>query len=107
MVAGFPPRRPGFKLGSGHVGIMVDKVELGLVSSESFGFPCQFSFHLLLHTHHLLSGAGTIGQLVAAVLSGLSLTPPQETKLKETRVKLSLCLISYELCLEDAWGVEV
>jgi hypothetical protein len=26
------------------------------------GFPCQFSFHRLLHTHHLSSGAGTIGQ---------------------------------------------
>jgi hypothetical protein len=25
--------------------------------SEYFGFPCQFSFHRLLHTHHLSSGA--------------------------------------------------
>jgi hypothetical protein len=50
--------------------------------SEYFGFPCQFSFQTLLHTHHLLvsSGAGIIGQLVADVPSGLSLTPPQETK---------------------------
>jgi hypothetical protein len=30
--------------------------------------------------HHLSSGAGTIGQLLADVPSGLSLTPPQETK---------------------------
>jgi hypothetical protein len=30
---------------------------------------------------HLSSGAGTIGQLVADVPSGLSLTPPKETKL--------------------------
>jgi hypothetical protein len=29
---------------------------------------------------HLLSGAGIIGQLVADVPSGLSLTPPQEGK---------------------------
>jgi hypothetical protein len=51
--------------------------------SEYFGFPCQFSFHRLLHIHHhLSSGAGTIGQLVADVPSGLSLTPPQETKKK-------------------------
>jgi hypothetical protein len=28
LVAGFPPRRPGFELGSGHVGIVVDKVTL-------------------------------------------------------------------------------
>jgi hypothetical protein len=33
------------------------------------------------HTHHhLASGAGTIGQTMADVPSGLSLTPPQETK---------------------------
>jgi hypothetical protein len=37
---------------SGHVGFVVDKVALGQVFSEYFGFPCQFSFHLLLHTHH-------------------------------------------------------
>jgi hypothetical protein len=41
---------------------MVDKVALGRVSSEHFGFPCQFSFHQLLLDHHLSSGAGTIGQ---------------------------------------------
>jgi hypothetical protein len=40
-----------------------------------FRFPSKFSFHLLLRTHHLLFGAGTIGQLVADVPSGLSLTP--------------------------------
>jgi hypothetical protein len=54
---------------------------LGQVFSEYFGFPCQFSFHRLLHIHHHLSSrAGTIGQLVADVPSGLSLTPPQENK---------------------------
>jgi hypothetical protein len=60
----------------------VNKVALGQVYSEYFGFPCQFSFHRLLHTHHLSSGAGTIGQLVADVADGLILTPPQETKNK-------------------------
>jgi hypothetical protein len=60
------------------VGFVVDKVALGQVSSEYLGFPCQFSFHRLLHTHHPPSGAGIIGQLVANVPSGLSLTPPQE-----------------------------
>jgi hypothetical protein len=63
----------------GHVGFVLDKVALGQVFSEYFGFPYQFSFHRLLHIHHHLpSGAGTIGQLVADVPSGLSLTPPQE-----------------------------
>jgi hypothetical protein len=61
----------------------VDKVALGQVFSEYFGFPYQFSFHRLLHTHHLSSGVGTIGQLVADVPSGLSLTPPQENKNKK------------------------
>jgi hypothetical protein len=53
-------------------------VALGQFFSEYLSFPCQFSFHWLLHTHHLSSGAGTIGQLVANVPSGLCLTPPQE-----------------------------
>jgi hypothetical protein len=64
------------------MGFVVDKVALGQVFSEYFGFPLQFSFHRLLHIHHLSSGAGTIGQLVADVPSGLSVTPPQETKKK-------------------------
>jgi hypothetical protein len=49
-----------------------------------FGFPCQFPFHQLLHTHrHLSSGARTIGQILADVPSRLSLTPPQESKKKK------------------------
>jgi hypothetical protein len=44
--------------------------------SEYFGTPCQFVFHQFLQNHHhLSSGAGTIGQTVAALPSGLSLTP--------------------------------
>jgi hypothetical protein len=54
---------PGFEPGSGHVGFVVDKVALGQVFSEYFGFPCQSLFHKLLHNHpHLSSGACTIGQ---------------------------------------------
>jgi hypothetical protein len=60
------------------VGFVVDKVVLGQVFSKYFGFPCQFSFHSL--TPHSSSGACTIGQLVADIPSGLSLTLPQETK---------------------------
>jgi hypothetical protein len=56
--------------------IVIDRVALGQVSSEYFGFPCQFAIHLLIHNHyhHLSSEAGIIGQTVAAVPSGLSLT---------------------------------
>jgi hypothetical protein len=37
---------------SGHVGFVVKKVELGQVFSEYFGFPCQSSFHQILHPHN-------------------------------------------------------
>jgi hypothetical protein len=59
---------------SGHVGFVVDEVALGQDFSEYFGFPCQFSFHLLLYTY-LSSGAGNSSPVLAAVPSGLSLTP--------------------------------
>jgi hypothetical protein len=63
LVADFPPRRPRFGLGSAHVGFVVDKVALGQVFSEYFGFPYQSLFYKLLHNHHHLSpGAGTVGQ---------------------------------------------
>jgi hypothetical protein len=58
---------------------MVDKAAQGKFFSEYLGLLCQLSFYRLLHTHHLSSGAGTVGQLVADVPSGLSLTQPQET----------------------------
>jgi hypothetical protein len=46
LVAGLPPRRPGFDLGSVHVGFVVDKVALGQVfPPEYFGFPLPVSFH--------------------------------------------------------------
>jgi hypothetical protein len=75
LVAGFDPR-------SGHVEFVVDKVALGQIFSEYFGFPCQFSFHQLLYTHNQSSRVGTIGQLVADVPSGLSLTPKAPNKIK-------------------------
>jgi hypothetical protein len=31
---------------------MVDKVVLGQVFSEYFGFPCQSSLHQIFHHHH-------------------------------------------------------
>jgi hypothetical protein len=73
-----------FEPGSGHVGFVVDKAELGQDFSEYFGFSCQ-AFHLLLHTHHhLLSGAGTIDRIVASVIvDSVSLHPKKK---KERRV---------------------
>jgi hypothetical protein len=38
--------------GSGHVGFVADKVALGQVLSEYFGFPYQYSFHQTLHHHN-------------------------------------------------------
>jgi hypothetical protein len=37
-----------------HVVFVVDKVALGQVFSEYFGFPCQSSFHQFLHRHNHL-----------------------------------------------------
>jgi hypothetical protein len=65
---------------------VVDKVAVVQVFSEYLGFPCQVSFHRLLRTHHLSSGAGTIGQLVAAVPSGLSLTKKLKKKFSSLSV---------------------
>jgi hypothetical protein len=65
------------------VEFVVDKVVLGQVFSEYFGFLFQFSFHRLLHIHHhVSSGAGTIGQFVADVTRRLRLTPPDKLKKK-------------------------
>jgi hypothetical protein len=44
------------------VGFVVDKVALGQVFSEYFGFLCQSSFHQLLHNHPHPSGVCTISQ---------------------------------------------
>jgi hypothetical protein len=50
-------------------------------SGTGAGFLRVLRFPLpILHTHHLSTGAGTIGRLVADVTSLFSLTPPQENK---------------------------
>jgi hypothetical protein len=61
------------------VGFVVDKSGTGAGFLRVLGFPWRFPFHQMLH-NHLSSRAGTIGQLEADVLSGLSLTPPHEIK---------------------------
>jgi hypothetical protein len=45
LVAGIPPRRPGFDPTSGDMGFVVDKVAREQIFSEYFNFPCQFPFH--------------------------------------------------------------
>jgi hypothetical protein len=50
------------------VGLVVEKVALGMVLSGHFGFHCQFSFHQMLHTH-LSSGADKISKILADVPS--------------------------------------
>jgi hypothetical protein len=72
------------------VGFVVDKVAPGQVFSEYFGFRRQFAFHRLLnnHHHHLSSGAGTIGQTVAALPSGLN-SPHEGEKINKNNNNLS------------------
>jgi hypothetical protein len=56
---------------------------MGQVFSEYGGLSCEL-FHRLLHTHHYpSSGAGNLGQIMADVPNGLSLSPPEETKNKK------------------------
>jgi hypothetical protein len=54
LVTGFPLQQPGFQPGSGRTAFVVKKAALGQVFSKYFFFPCQFSFHRLLHNHHHL-----------------------------------------------------
>jgi hypothetical protein len=55
------------------------------VTGADFLQALRFPLPIVLHTHHhhLPSWAGTISQIVADVPSGLSLTPPKETKKKK------------------------
>jgi hypothetical protein len=100
LVAGFPPRRPGFYHKSSNMGFVVDKVALWQVFSQYFGFPCQFSFHQLLHTH-LSSGARTIGQLVIDIPSGLGVTQPH--KIKKKKLTHNSWLLSYSTHFRRDW----
>jgi hypothetical protein len=46
---------------------VMDKVALGQVFSENFGFPCQSTFHLLLHNHFTITRGWHNRPEVAAV----------------------------------------
>jgi hypothetical protein len=48
----FPTAADRVRARTGHVGFVVGKVALGQVFSEYFGFPCQSSFHQILHYHN-------------------------------------------------------
>jgi hypothetical protein len=72
-----------FDPSSRHVGYVTAKVALGWILSEYFGFPCQSSYHRILHSR-LLSGAGTIDQLLADVASGVSFIHHHEKRGKIT-----------------------
>jgi hypothetical protein len=51
LVAGFPPRRPGFRHGFSRVGFVVDKVALGQVFSEYFSLHST-NFSTITITYH-------------------------------------------------------
>jgi hypothetical protein len=65
---------------------------------EVLRFPCH-SFHPLLY-NHLLSGDGTLGQIVAAITSGLSLTPAQH-KQKTRFVLHVMCQVSVRYIIQN------
>jgi hypothetical protein len=93
------------------VGFVVDKMALGQVFSEYFGFPCQSSFHQLLHNHPPLSFGLYNRPEVAAIPGDVGPTPLK----KISHVTLGLpnsdcciiilhvitrtvCIFSYVLC---------
>jgi hypothetical protein len=65
----FPLRRPGFVPASGHMGFMTDKVALGRVFSEYFGFPCRLSFQQLLQIYKLSYHRRCVGLFLKASLN--------------------------------------
>jgi hypothetical protein len=59
-----------------------------------------------MHYPRLPSGAGTIGQLVADVPGGLSLTPPLKKKTGKVKVKWYLGLINNAPLYDEIWRSE-
>jgi hypothetical protein len=59
LAANFSPEQPEFRSTSVHVGLVAEKVAMGQVFSKYFDFPCQFSFHQMLHFFHLFRGWST------------------------------------------------
>jgi hypothetical protein len=64
------------------VGFVVDKVALGQVFSEYFGFPCQSPFHQFLHKSPSPIIRGWYNRPVVAAVPKV---PPHTLKKKETK----------------------
>jgi hypothetical protein len=81
LVVGFTPRRPWFEYRSGHIGFVVDKMALGYIfPSTSAPLPIVTPL-IAQHSSSVIQGCYNVPNSVIA--SGLSLTPPQETKERE------------------------
>jgi hypothetical protein len=80
LVAGFPPRRPGFEPWSGHMGFVVDKVALAQLLFRVVLFPMPALIPPVAPYSSSIIRVWYNGPVAAAVPNGLSLTPPQETK---------------------------
>jgi hypothetical protein len=76
----FPTTAARIRSQVGLCGICLGQCGTVTCISECFSFPCQFSFHRLLHTHHLSTGAGTVGQMGPTCQVGSVSPPPQEMK---------------------------
>jgi hypothetical protein len=99
LVAGFPSQWTGFD----PRGICGGQSVIGAGFIRVLRFPCQFSFHRLLHRHHhLSSGSGKTGQIVADVPTGLGLTANQKMK-KKTFEPNQCAFFFVELCEWKKW----
>jgi hypothetical protein len=98
LVAGFPPWRPGFEHGYGHVGFVVDKVAMAQVFSVYFGFPCQSSFNQLFHNHHQHLGLVQYASSTAAPLT----SAPDEGEWSASR----LCSLTPEVTAPELGGLQ-
>jgi hypothetical protein len=78
LVADFIQQRPWLWPKSHHVEFVVDKVAQGQISYKYFSLYYQLLYRLLHIHHHPWTVAGTIGQIVADVSSGLRLAAAQE-----------------------------
>jgi hypothetical protein len=80
------------------VGFVVDKVALGQVFCDYFGFPCQFSFHgIAPQSPSSIIWDWYNRPVVAAVPSGLSLTPLRIINKKITPI------VTHQNPLESPW----
>jgi hypothetical protein len=76
------------------VGFVVEKVALGRVFSEYFGFPCQSSFHQILH-HHNQPGQVVSGR--RADWTQFDSTP--------TKRKISVHqILEYDICIPNIFS---